>query len=78
MKVNSEINEINFLDEIDGLEEEYIKKFGVKPLNVSNWNSSYEFKSDLVELIEINVPFNQLDYKILFLIISFIFKISII
>lgn len=62
MKVNSEINEINFLDEIDGLEEEYIKKFGVKPLNVSNWNSSYEFKSDLVELIEINVPFNQLDY----------------
>ena len=62
MKANSEINEINFLDEIDCIEEEYIKKFGVKPLNVSNWNSSYDFKSDLVELIEINEPFNQLDY----------------
>lgn len=56
------IKELNFLDDIDSIEEEYRKKFGISAFNISNWNSSQEFKQDIVKLLSLQNDIDNLDY----------------
>lgn len=56
------IKELNFLDYIDSIEEEYKRKFGISAFNISNWNSSKEFKQDIVKLLSLQNDIDNLDY----------------
>ena len=56
------IKELNFLDDIDALEDEYIAKYGISAFNISNWNSSQEFKSKIIKDLSMQNDFDCLDY----------------
>ena len=56
------IKELNFLDDIDSIEEEYKRKYGISAFNISNWNSSKEFKQDIIKLLSLQNDIDNLDY----------------
>lgn len=56
------IKELNFLDDIDSIEDEYKRKFGISAFNISNWNSSKEFKQDIIKLLSLQNDIDNLDY----------------
>lgn len=58
----SNVNEINFIDDIDDIEKEYINKFGLPVFNVSDWNSSKEFQDEMIKLLNDEIQINDLDY----------------
>lgn len=56
-----EISELAWLNDVEYICEEYESLYGLKPINVSDWNPSLEFKSNL----KINLPkiqINPIDY----------------
>lgn len=56
------IKELNFLDDIDSIEETYRKAFGVDAFNISNWNSSNEFKKSIIDNLSLQNEIDNLDY----------------
>lgn len=62
MRKTEIIKELNFLDDIDALEDEYIAKYGISAFNISNWNSSQEFKSKIIKDLSMQNDFDCLDY----------------
>ena len=62
MYETSHINEINFIDDIDDIEKEYRNSFGLPVLNISDWNSSKEFKVVMSKLLCDKIQINDLDY----------------
>ncbi|WP_319759051.1 hypothetical protein [Maridesulfovibrio sp.] len=57
------INELSALEDIEKIEDEYCKKYRIKPTNVSWWNPSSDFKARTS--FALNIPFidNVVDYS---------------
>lgn len=60
--INKAISELNFLDEIDLLENKYNSSHKDVLVNVSNWNPSKEFKSELSDVLALNYQVDDIDY----------------
>lgn len=60
--INKTVSELNFLDEIDILEKQYNLSHTDLVTNVSDWNPSKEFKSDLSHILAIKYPIDSIDY----------------
>lgn len=56
------IKELNYLDDIDSIEEEYKMEFGKDAFNISNWNSCEEFKHSIIDLLVLQNDVDSLDY----------------
>ena len=62
MNLNSNVKELNFLDEIDRIEEEYKSNKKGLITNVSDWNPSKEFKTSVADFLANNFPVDSIDY----------------
>jgi aspartate/methionine/tyrosine aminotransferase len=60
--IESDVNEINFLDDIDEIEEEYVNRYGFPVQNISDWNSSKDFKNKMMNLLNDRISVSDLDY----------------
>jgi len=60
--INKTVGELNFLDEIDILENEYNSSHEDVLVNVSDWNPSREFKSELSNILALNYQIDDIDY----------------
>lgn len=62
MDTKFELDELNFLDEIDSIESQYYNYNKKNITNVSDWNPSYEFKSEICEILAENYTIDNIDY----------------
>jgi len=53
---------MEFLIDITKIQEEYKNRFGHAPLNISDWNPSYEFKERLNTYMQMDYNINPIDY----------------
>ena len=60
--INKTVRELNFLDELDILENEYNSSNKDVLVNVSDWNPSKEFKSELSNILALNYQIDNIDY----------------
>jgi len=58
----SSLKEMDFLQDIKSIEKEYEINYRHKPLNVSDWNPSTEFKEKVQYLMKMEDGFNPIDY----------------
>lgn len=58
----SSLKEMDFLQDIKTIQNEYYKNYGHEPINVSDWNPSLEFKEKLQQSICMENNFNEIDY----------------
>ena len=67
MATANPIEELNFLDEVELVEMEYLQKTGLHTIKLSDWNSSREFKAQIMH--ELNMPkeTDPIDYIFLIL-----------
>lgn len=65
--MNNQIREWESINKIELLEEKYFKKSGIKPNNISHWNSSDEYKEQLSQIYSVDetnlVKKEIFDYK---------------
>lgn len=58
----STLKEMDFLQDIKSIQNEYVSNYGHMPLNVSDWNPSNEFKLKIQHISEMKNCFNPIDY----------------
>ena len=58
-----DVTELDMLDALDGLADEYVRAFGSPPFNVSHWDSSRSFTDRITEPLPLSALPNVFDYR---------------
>lgn len=58
----SNLREMDFLQDLKSIQNEYYSKYGHEPVNVSDWNPSIDFKEKVQHKLIMDNKFNPIDY----------------